>query len=205
MQKLAIAAAAVAVATAAHTASAQLIYGLTTQNSITVIDAANPSSTLDGGFISGLAANETLLDIDFRPGTGEVYGIGSFDNVYISDQTTFDATLVGSFAPPSLNGTSFAFDFNNAFDGGSGDPADIGRFARIIGDTNSNVVIDGDTGQFLGGPKTDVFYPTGDVNEGVDPNIVGIAYTNAFPLAPDTVQFGIDQATGDLVTVANNA
>ena len=188
-----------------QSANAEIIFGVTDTNAITVIDSTLPTVTVAGGAVNNLAAGEQLVDIDYRPGVDQIYGLGSLDNVYTIDRQTFDATLVGNFAPPSLDGTSFAFDFNNAFDGGSGDPADIGRFARIISDTNVNRVIDGNTGQYLGTPnKTDVFYDAGDVNENVDPNIVGIAYTNAVPGAASTQQFGIDRATGSLVTVANN-
>ena len=199
-----LAAAAAAVAIPAL-AGAEQIFGLTTQNSIVVIDSDNSSVALGGGFVSGLNGGEFLLDIDYRPGTGDVYAVSSANNVYIIDQNDFSADLVGTFGPPSLQGTSFAFDFNNAFDGGSGDPDDVGRFARIISNTDDNVVIDGDTGLYLGGPKTDVFYAAGDVNEGADPNVVGIAYTNAVPGADSTQQFGVDLNTGALVTVANNA
>ena len=200
-----VAVAAAAAAAIPALAGAEQIFGLTTQNSIVVIDSDNSSVAVDGGFVSGLDGGEFLLDIDYRPGTGDVYAISSADNVYIIDQNDFSASLVGNFAPPSLRGTSFAFDFNNAFDGGSGDPDDVGRFARIISNTDDNVVIDGDTGLYLGGPKTDAFYAAGDVNEGADPNVVGIAYTNAVPGADSTQQFGIDLNTGALVTVANNA
>ena len=191
-----------------NAASAEIIYGLTTQNSIVVIDSDNPTRSIDGGFVRGLEAGEVLVDIDYRAGTDEIYALGSFDNVYTLDQDTFNVDLVGNFAPPSLRGTSFAFDFNNAFAGGVDNPSatDIGRFARIISDTDTNRVIDGDTGQYLGTPdKTDVFYAAGDVNEGADPDIVGIAYTNAIPQAGSTQQYGIDRNTGALVTVANNA
>ncbi len=198
--------AATAAAIASMPASADIIYGLTTQNSIAVIDSAMPSDSIDGGFVMGLGQNENLLEIDYRPGTGELYAISSQDNVYTIDLNSFEANLVGNFTPPSLRGTSYAFDFNNAFDGGSGLAADIGRFARIISDTDNNRVIDGDTGQYLGTPeKTPVFYPAGDPSFGVNPNIVGIGYTNAFPGAQSTQQYGIDRATGNLVTVANNA
>jgi hypothetical protein len=206
MQKSTLILTTVASMAAASTASADLIYGLTTQNSITVFDSADPTVSLDGGFVSGLSGGEILLGIDYRPGTNEVYAISSQDNVYTIDQDDFSADLVGNFAPPSLRGTSYAFDFNNAFDGGSGEVADIGRFARIISDTDDNRVIDGNTGQYLGAPsKTDVFYAAGDPNDGENPNIAGIAYTNAFPQAQSTQQYGIDSDLGVLVTVANNA
>ena len=185
-------------AVAAAPVSAETIYGLTTQNSITVFDSANPGVSLDGGFVGGLRDNETLIAIDYRPATEEIYLLGSRDNLYTLDPVTLDASFVGSFAPPRLRGTSFAFDFNPAFAGG--------EFARIISDTDQNRVISGDTGQYLSPvEKTPVFYAAGDPNQGQNPNIAGIAYTNSFGVPDSTQQYGIDASLGVLTTVANNA
>ncbi len=192
---LAAAAAAVTLGVAS-TAPAELIYGLTTQNSVIVFDSDAPSVALDGGSVRNLPANSDLEAIDFRPATGDIYLLDDMENVYTFDPVTFDATLVGSFSP-RIPGTSFAFDFNPAFMDG--------EFARIITDTDDNRVISGDDGQYLGGPKTDVFYAMGDVNEGEDPNIAGIAYTNSVAGAMTTQQYGIDSDLGVLTTVANNA
>ena len=179
-------------------ASAELIYGLTTQNSITVFDSAAPTVSLDGGKVRGIEAGESLVAIDFRAATSEVYALGDFDNLYTIDQSDFSATLVGNFAPPSLRGTSFAFDFNPAFMGG--------EFARIISDTDNNRVVSGDTGQYLAPvEKTPVFYAAGDPNAGQNPNIAAIAYSNNVAMATSTQQYGIDATLGVLTTVANNA
>ena len=198
LKKLMTTAAAAALSLTAGQASAELIYGLTTQNSITVFDSAAPSASLDGGKIRGIEAGESLVAIDFRPATGQVYAVGDFDNIYTIDQSSFAATLVGNFAPPSLRGTSFAFDFNPAFMGG--------EFARIISDTDNNRVVSGDTGQYLAPvEKTPVFYAAGDPNQGQNPNIAAIAYSNNVAMATSTQQYGIDATLGVLTTVANNA
>ncbi|MGF1634079.1 MAG: DUF4394 domain-containing protein [Phycisphaerae bacterium] len=195
------AASAVVASAVAAPAVAATLYGLTTQNSIVVFDSSAPSVSLDGGFVMGLAPGEVLLAMDFRPATGQVYAVGSGDNLYTIAQTPlgdFQASLVGNFAPPSNRGTSFAFDFNPAFMGG--------EFARLISDTDNNRVISGETGQYLlPVDKTPVFYAPGDPNEGANPNIAGIAYTNSLPGATSTQQFGIDATLGVLTTVANNA
>lgn len=190
-------AAVAAPALAASPASAELIFGLTTQNSVTVFDSDDPRTALDGDFVTGLEAGDTLLAIDYRPATEEVYLVGSRDNLYTLDQNTFEASLVGSFSP-SVPGTSYAFDFNPAFSGG--------QFARLINELDDNRVIDGDTGAYLAPvEKTDVFYAAGDPNAGVNPNIAGIAYTNSLGVPTSTQQYGIDATQGVLVTVANNA
>ena len=159
--------------------------------------------------VSGLVMGDSLVGIDFRPGTGELYAIGSLNNVYTLDLTTFGATVVGNFAdgvnddpagPGALSGNQFAFDFNPAFTPDATQNAS-GSFARIISDTDTNRVINGNTGEYLGGAKTDVFYTTGDA----DPNIQGIAYDNSVFGSTATQQFGIDVNQDVLVTIANNA
>lgn len=179
------------------TASAETIYALTTQNTVAVFDSSDPSTIVDGGSVRGLDGAVDLEAIDYRPATGQIYLLDDMENVYTFDPNTFDATAVGAFTP-RIPGLSFAFDFNPAFMGG--------QFARIITDANDNRVISGDTAQYLSPvEKTDVFYAAGDPNEGLDPNIAGIAYTNSFFGATSTQQYGIDSRLGVLTTVANNA
>ena len=209
-------------------ASAQeTILGLTDNNEIVSIQSTSPDATSTAVGVTGLVANDDLVGIDFRAGTGEIYAIGRANNVYTLDfgSPTFAATLVGNFADGinddasnlgPLVGESFAFDFNPVLANGS-DPG--GSFARIIGNDattpgndNTNRVINGNTGEYLGGAKTNVFYfngdaenPTPDSNAGANPNIQGIAYTNSDFGASTTQQFGIDVDQNVLVTVANNA
>ena len=151
----------------------ETLLGLDDSNNIfSVISPATPLVSLPivspGVAVGGLATGDNLVGIDFRSGTREIYAIGSLNNVYTLDQTTFGATLVGNFAdginddpagPGALSGNQFAFDFNPALLGANGEPR--GTFARIITDTNTNRVINGITGEYLGGGKTDVFFPAG--------------------------------------------
>lgn len=190
-------AAVAACALSAGQSSAELIYALTTQNSVAVFDSSAPSDLLDGGAVGNLPFDSDLKAIDYRPATSDIYLLDNQENVFTFDPVSFDATLVGTYTP-RIPGLSYAFDFNPAFSGG--------EFARIITGTNDNRVISGDTGQYLlPVEKTDVFYPAGDPNAGVDPNIAAIAYTNSVPGATSTQQYGIDSALGVLTTVANNA
>ena len=197
MHRLNLLTLALAAATAAEQAHGEFIYALTDDNDVVLFNSDDVGVVVDAGSVRGLPAGVSLQAIDYRPATGELYLLDDMENLYTLDPTTFDASLVGSFSP-RIPGSSFAFDFNPAFMGG--------EFARIITNTDDNRVISGDTGQYLlPVEKTDVFYAPGDVNEGVDPNIVGIAYTNSVDGATSTQQYGIDLATGNLVTVANNA
>ena len=196
-------------ATAQQTVVAQeTILGLDSFNNIVSIQSDAPSVGTPAA-VGGLVMGDSLVGIDFRPGTGQLYALGSLNNVYTLDLDTFDATVVGNFAdgvnddpagPGSLSGNQFAFDFNPAFTPDASQNAS-GSFARIISDTDTNRVINGNTGEYLGGAKTNVFYTAGSA----DPNIQGIAYDNNVFGSTATQQFGIDVNQDDLVTIANNA
>lgn len=90
--------------------------------------------------ISGLQAGETVLGIDFRPLTGQLYALGSNSWVYRIDPTTGAATFAFSFnanltgLPVQLSGTAFGFDFNPQVDR-----------LRIISNTGQNLRVVPDT------------------------------------------------------------
>ncbi len=183
---------ALAAAGLAATAHAQLVYGVTNDQSLVTFDATNPGSIQSGVFISGLAGGERALGIDFRPATGELYALGSFNNLYTVNPATGQATAVGPTFSPGLNGSSFGFDFNPTIDR-----------IRVVSDANQNLVLNPITGGST--MVTDLFYRAGDPNEGMDPNVVGSAYTNAFAGSTMTQLYGIDTGLDILVRQDNSA
>lgn len=177
----------------AGTANAELVYGVTDTQTLISFDSGNSSSILSGVAISGLASNEQVRGIDIRTATGQLYAMGSFNNVYTIDALSGVATQVGSgpFSPPT-NGSSFGFDFNPVIDR-----------IRVVSDANQNLVLNPNDGTST--MVTDLFFGAGDINEGMDPNIVGSAYTNSFFGATSTQLYGIDTGLDILVTQANSA
>ena len=77
--------------------------------------------------VAGLPAGVRLVGIDFRPLTGELYGVGSDSTMYkllITGDRTALALSSGSFAgPASLSGSFFGVDFNPVPVAGSGSSA----------------------------------------------------------------------------------
>ncbi|MDQ3439657.1 MAG: DUF4394 domain-containing protein [Planctomycetota bacterium] len=175
------------------TARAELAYGVTTGNVLFNFDTATPGAISNGFAMSGfLSSNELIVGIDFRPANGQLYGMGSFGDLYLVNTTNAVLTPVLPGSPSPIDGTSFGFDFNPTIDR-----------IRLTSNTNSNYVYDPNTGvQTL--VATDLFYPGSDPNAGVDPNIVGSAYTNNFPQAQTSQLYGIDAGLDILVTQANN-
>jgi len=156
-----------------------------------------PGAPVSSAAVTGLSAGEVLNGLDYRPATRTFYAIGQSNNVYVIDPGTGIASSIGTHSQ-TVPGSLFGFDFNPSFTSG--------RFARIISDQNDNRVIDGVDGSYLGSiEKIDVFYPAGDANAGLNPEISHIAYTNSVPGATSTQQYGIDTNLNVLTTVANNA
>lgn len=177
-------------------ASAELIYGIAAVGNSTSLltwDSALPGSIVSGSFVSGLQSNETIVGIDFRPATGELYALGTTSRLYTLNTSTGAATAVAGPFTPALNGFNFGFDFNPTIDR-----------IRTVAETNKNTVLNPITGA-VQLSATDLFFGAGDPNFGVDPNVVNSAYTNNFVGAASTQLYGIDTALDILVTQANNA
>lgn len=86
----------------------------------------NAPQTTAASTILGVAIGETLVDLDLRPATGQLYALGvntltDAATLYIIEPTTGGATPVGSvggisFAGVELPATGWAIDFNTAAD-----------------------------------------------------------------------------------------
>jgi hypothetical protein len=86
--------------------------------------------------LKGLQPDEKILDIDFRPATGQLYGLGSTSRIYVINPETGDARMVGA-APftPALTGALAGFDFNPTVDR-----------IRVVTDQGQNLRLNPETG-----------------------------------------------------------
>lgn len=171
----------------ATAASAELVYGITQEGFLVNWDSASPATIQMGSPIQGLQSNEKLVGIDFRPKTGELYGIGSFSRMYKINLANGVASQVGPVFSTPLNGSSFGVDFNPTVDR-----------IRLVSNANQNLRLHPDTGAvaFADG---DLAYGAGDANFGAAANVVHAAYTNNFDGAATTQLFGIDTGLDTLV------
>src|SRR4030095_418861 len=88
------------------------VFGVTTVNNLIRFNSTRPGTILGSVPITGLQAGENVLGIDFRPATGQLFGLGSTSRLYRIDTLTGAATQIGSAGAFTLTGTSFGFDFN---------------------------------------------------------------------------------------------
>lgn len=163
---------------------------LTAGNELLLFDTATPGQITAMRRITGLAEGEQVLGIDFRPATGQLYGISSANRVVTIDAATGAATTAGTpFATP-LVGTRFGIDFNPTVDR-----------IRLVSDAEQNLRLHPETGQVVG-VDLPLQFSHADPFVFTDPNVVSVAYLNNFPTATDTLLFGIDSNLDTIVLQA---
>ena len=145
--------------------------------------------------ITGLAAGQTAIGIDFRPANGRLYLLangptgGQLYTLDISDPCTAFATPVSATLIP-LVGAEFGFDFNPTVDR-----------IRVVSNTGQNLRLDPDTGA-IAFTDTNLAYAIGDPNFGFTPAVGGAAYTNSVAGALTTTLYVIDSAR-DVLAIQN--
>src|SRR5438876_1424224 len=99
------------------------LYGLTDNNFIVQFDSAAPSAFTNVAVISGLQSGERIVGMDFRPRTGQLFGVGVVSGatdtvrVYTLDPLTGAASLIpGSTSFTVTSGNSYGVDFNPTVD-----------------------------------------------------------------------------------------
>ena len=168
--------------------SSGTILALTTTNILLNVSATSPTSILNAVVVVGLVGGDPLLGIDYRPATGQLYGISSGNRLYLINPATGVAVQVGTTNTSfTLSGTDFGFDFNPTVDR-----------IRVVSDADQNIRLNPGTGA-IAATDTTLAYSATDVNVGANPNISGIAYTNNFAGATTTVLYGIDRDLDILV------
>jgi Domain of unknown function (DUF4394) len=171
-----------------ETPDSDRVYALNTSNQLLEFDRNDPVSIRSRVNIAGLSAGEKVVGRDFRTATGELFAIGSSNQVYVLDIATGVATKVGSPFTPALEGTKFTVDFNPTVDR-----------IRVMSNTGQNLRLNPDTGAVAATDGT-LAYAAGDANAGSRPNIVNGAYINSIPGATTTTLYNIDATLGILTT-----
>lgn len=168
-------------------ARAEGLVAVTTQNQLVTFDSSTPGTIATNVTISNLAANEVIVGIDRRAANGQLYGISNQNRVYLIDLSTGQATLSSTLST-NIAGSGFGVDFNPVPDR-----------MRVISNTGQSLRINVDTGATL--TDTSIAFGSGDPNEGQNPNVTGVAYTNSVAGATQTTLFGIDADRGILVRI----
>jgi hypothetical protein len=161
----------------------RMLVATTNQNQLITFNARNVDRIKDIQAITGLPAGVTLRGIDFRPKTGDLYGVGSDSVVYRVNPGTGIAIAEGPAFTPALRGKSFGVDFNPVVDK-----------IRVVSDDRQNLRLNVDEGTVL---STDA-----DLNPGM-PQVVAAGYESSsfsFTQPTATKLHVVDAASDTLFT-----
>ncbi len=121
-----------------------VFYGLSATNQLSAFNAMNPGSPTNTVSVTGLVDGEKILAIDFRPATGQLYGLGSSSRLYVIDYATGTARSVATSSfSPALSGNVAGFDFNPTVDR-----------IRVVTSDGQNLRLNPETGMVAATDKT---------------------------------------------------
>ncbi len=147
-------------------------FGITADNFLVKYNANASHLPISKTAVTGLMAGENLLSIDFRPATGQLYGLGNTSRLYVINTETGVARPVGTGPfTPAVNNAIASMDFNPTVDR-----------IRVVSFGGQNLRLNPETGTVA---ATD-----GNINNAE--RISGVAYTNSVAGASATTLFDID-------------
>ena len=157
-----------------------IFYGLTNDNKINQYNANASATVISSLTITGLATDEKILSIDFRPATGQLYGIGSTSRLYVINLKDGVAKALGTASfTPAINGTVVNIDFNPTVDR-----------IRLVTGSGQNLRLHPELGTVA---ATDLA-----INGAANASVTSVAYTNSKAGATTTELFDIDITTKKL-------
>jgi hypothetical protein len=167
------------------------VYAVTFDNRLLLFGSKAPGTLARTAPISGLPAGARIVAVDFRPVDHLLYGVGTDARLYTLNLTTAAATSVSQAPfPVALDGEHFGLDFNPTVD----------RLRVGSVESEQNLRINPADGTVVA-EDTHYAFAVGDVNEGVNPAVGGLAYTNSAVGATTTVLYAIDSNADSLVTL----
>ncbi|WP_167856708.1 DUF4394 domain-containing protein [Hymenobacter aquaticus] len=179
--------------------SGQLLYAVTPTGNLISFNSGRPDFLLSSTAITGLSAGQTLVGTDFRPNTGQLFGLGynpanGESRLYIINRATAVATAVGA-GPTTLDlGSTLeavnavGFDFNPTVDR-----------IRVTGLNTRNYRLNPNNGA-VAATDGNLNFVSGATGT---PTIGAVAYTNSYPGSTSTTLFDIDDARNQLFTQSN--
>jgi hypothetical protein len=150
-------------------------YAVDENNNLQIFNPTTTAAPINKA-ITGLGLGESIVGIDFRPATNQLYGLTTtalgMAKLYSFNLSTGAATGVGSGFAINTNSTQFGFDFNPTVDR-----------IRVVTNSGQNLRLNPNDGTIA---ATD-----GNINPG-SPIISAAAYTNNFVGTTSTVLYVLD-------------
>lgn len=184
----------------AGAAQAQTVYGLAIPAnpgtpSLVTFDAAAPGVFTATVALTGIATGQTIVGIDVRPNTGELFALGynptgTQAQLYTINRTTGALTAVGAALTLNLGTTTsrIGFDFNPTVDR-----------IRVTSGAGTNFRLNPNNGA-LAATDGALAYAATDPNASQTASIGSSGYTNSYIGATATTLYNLDEANSRLVT-----
>jgi hypothetical protein len=162
-----------------------VLWGLTSTDELVRFDSNNSTQYTFASFIVGLQANEHLLDIDYNPNDGRLYGMSNQNRIYTIN--TANASASGLPMAFVLSGTGFGIDWNP-----------VTNQMQVASNTRQSFHV-----SLPANATADptLAYAAGDPHFGTGPSVTDLAYTNSIAGSTSTQLFGLDNLQNTLVTV----
>lgn len=156
-------------------APAPVAYAVDEENNLLIFDPTKPEPVSKK--IENIQPGETILGLDTRPLTGQLYALGSSSRIYTINPASGAATAVGALPMvPLITGDVFGFDFNPTADA-----------IRIVSNTGLNLRVNPTTG-----------IATADGNIVSSAEVTAAAYTNNVTGSTSTRLYVIDSKVDSL-------
>ncbi len=158
----------------------QTVYALNNANQLLRLSLRNSNTPQAITTITGVASGERILSIDFRPATGQLYGVSDMSRLFVINTTTAEARALTTTAfMPAISGNVVGLDFNPTVDR-----------IRLVTNTGQDLRLNPETGL--------VAAVDGAINGVPGATISEVAYTNNRAGATSTTLYDIDPATDRL-------
>ena len=156
------------------------VYALQQDNKLLSFNAQSGMFINATTSITGMQTGETMLAIDYRPATGQLYGVSSGSRVYVINPVTAVARAINNTPfTPAIDGTAIGIDFNPTVDR-----------IRLVSSNGQNLRLNPETGTVA---ATDAV-----INGATGAKVSSVAYTENKAGATTTILFDIDAVTKKL-------
>jgi len=184
---------------AARPAAAQTAYGialdLSQSYSLVTFQVTAPGTFTATAPITGLAAGQSLIGIDSRPATGQIFALGYNATATTSNAQLYTLSTAGALTPVGSaltlalgsDATRVGFDFNPTVDR-----------IRVTGSNGGNYRLNPNNGA-LAFTDGNLAYATTDTNAGQTPGVGTSAYTNSYIGSTATTLYNLDETASRLV------
>lgn len=175
----------------------ETIHAVTTSHRLIEFNAGQPQKVVSSKPLTGLAAQERLVGIDYRVAKGQLFALGASGQLYRIDPAKGEATPIGApSALPREGANEWGFDFNPTVDR-----------IRVVNDAGFNLRMHPDTGAIVDfdpnqpGVQLDgrLAYDAADAGAGKVPAVLAVGYSYNKTDEKLTTMYALDGRQGALV------